>query len=91
MKLSTSKARSKAPHRSLTILLCAIALLFHPQTITLSQTSSTGTVYGRVLDRNGAVVIGAEVELRNPATGQSQKLLTNSSGQFAFSHVLPGE
>ncbi|HYJ88265.1 MAG TPA: carboxypeptidase-like regulatory domain-containing protein [Pyrinomonadaceae bacterium] len=91
MKLSTSIARSKARDRSLTILLWAIALLFHPHAIALSQTSSTGAVYGRVLDRNGAVMIGAEVELRNSATGQSQKQLTNSSGQFVFSHVLPGE
>jgi len=71
--------------------MCAIALLFHAQTIAFSQTSSTGSVYGRVLDSNNAVVIGADVELRNPATGRSQKQLSNNVGQFLFSRVLPGE
>lgn len=68
-----------------------IALLFYAQTLALSQTSSTGTVYGRVLDSNNAVVIGADVELRNPTTARSQKQLSNNSGQFSFSRVLPGE
>jgi len=57
----------------------------------MSQTSSTGTVYGRIIDSNAAVVMGADVELRNPATGRSQKQLSNNSGQFLFSRVLPGE
>ena len=88
MKRSTSTPRSKL---SLRILLCAIAVLLHAQTIALSQTSSTGTVYGRVLDSNAAVVIGADVELRNSAIGRSQKQQSNNFGQFLFSRVLPGE
>src|SRR5947209_15792462 len=90
MNLSTSIARSHARARGLTIFLCALAICCQTHTSVLAQTSSTGAVAGRVLDRNGAVVIGAEVELRNAATGQSQKQLSNDSGQYVFLRVLPG-
>lgn len=91
MKLSTPRAWSNASTRGLTIFLCAVLVVIHAHTIALSQTSSTGIVSGRVLDSNAAVVIGAEVELRNSATGQSQKQLSNGSGQYVFLRVLPGE
>jgi hypothetical protein len=91
MKLSISIARSDARARGLMILLCALALLSYPYATGYSQTSSTGAVSGRVLDSNGAIVIGASVELRNWATGQSQKQLSNDSGQYVFLRVLPGE
>lgn len=86
MKSSTSTARE----RGLTILLCAVVVLLLAHTTASSQTSSTSVVTGRVLDSNGAVIPVAEVELRNSATGQSQKQMTNSSGQFVFSTVVPG-
>jgi hypothetical protein len=44
-----------------------------------------------VLDKNGAVVVGASIELLNSATGQSQKQLSNGSGQYVFMRVPPGE
>jgi hypothetical protein len=55
------------------ISLCAAAVLLSPHALAWAQTSATGAVAGRVIDRNGAVVPGAEVELRSAATGESQK------------------
>lgn len=91
MKLSTSNARGGFSKRGQAILLWTLAGFFSASTIALSQTSSTGAVSGRVLDSNRAVVPRAEVELRNSATGQSQKQLSNDSGQYVFLQVLPGE
>lgn len=91
MKLLTSVARRNSRKRGLIIFLCLVVVLFHAHTVALSQTSSTGAVSGRVLDINGAVVPGAEVELRNSASGQKQKQMSNDSGQYMFLRVLPGE
>jgi len=91
MKLSISAASRASRTRGLMIFVYVVALLSCAQATALSQTSWTGVVSGRVLDSNGAVVPGAEVELRNSATGQSQKQMSNSSGQYVFSQVMPGE
>src|SRR4030088_49533 len=93
MKLAASKARSDVHVRECvqTVFLCTLLVIFYPQAITLAQTSSTGTLSGRVLDSNGAVVSAAEVELRNSTTGQWQKQLSNGSGQYVFLRILPGE
>jgi len=71
--------------------MCAAVHLYYASAVASAQTSSTGVVAGRVLDGNGAVVAGADVELRNAATGHSQKQKANDSGQYAFLSVMPGE
>src|SRR6266852_2392379 len=59
-------------------LVCAIAAL--------AQTSR-GTVTGSVTDPNGAVIPGAEVQLKNTATNQIRTAATNDSGLFRFEAV----
>lgn len=59
--------------------------------IAYAQTASTGTISGTVTDANGAVVAGAEIELRNTATGQNWKQSSNDSGRYNFSNVSPGQ
>src|SRR6266498_244082 len=54
--------------------------------IGMGQTSK-GTVTGLVTDPNGAVVAGAEVELKNPATNQNRTTTTNDSGLYRFDAV----
>jgi hypothetical protein len=56
----------------------------------LAQTSTTGTITGTITDTTGAVVPNAELELTNTATNQTTKQVTNESGQYNFSAVLPG-
>jgi hypothetical protein len=92
MKRSTSTTTRKVSGaRILTVVLYALAALLCVRVVASAQTSSTGAMSGRVVDGNGAVVAGAEVELRNTATGQSQRQTSGGAGQYAFPRVSPGE
>lgn len=55
-----------------------------------AQTGSTGTVSGRVLDQQGAIVPGAEVALQDVATNAKRTVLTNEVGRYIFVSVPPG-
>ena len=91
MKLSTSLTHLPHSTRRILFFLCAALLVLNAQTDATAQTSSTSTVAGRVVDSRGDGVAGAEVELRNVATGFVQKQASNSVAQYVFSPVLPGE
>ena len=56
-------------------------------TIPVSAQTSRGTVSGSVTDPNGAVVAGAEVELKNSATNYVRTATTNDSGIYRFDAV----
>ncbi|MGH2510109.1 MAG: carboxypeptidase-like regulatory domain-containing protein, partial [Ktedonobacteraceae bacterium] len=53
-----------------------------------SQAQTSGTITGRVTDQSGAVVTGAQVNIRNVETGNVRKLTTNGSGIYA-AYALP--
>lgn len=91
MKLSTSLTHFTNSARQMMLLLCAALLILNAQTDAPAQTASTSTVAGRVVDSRGDGVAGAEVELRNVATGLVQRQASNSVAQYVFSPVLPGE
>jgi hypothetical protein len=59
-------------------------------TLLLAQ-STGGRILGRVADPSGAVVAGAKVTLTNEATGVSREGQTNSSGDYVFVEVQPGQ
>ena len=45
--------------------------------------AATGaTLSGRVTDANGAVIVGAEVEITNTATNAQSNVVTNNQGIF---------
>lgn len=77
--------------RRIIFFLCAVLLVSHAAGSASAQTASTGSVSGQVVDSRGDSVAGAEVELRNAATGLSQKQSSNGLGQYVFAAVLPGE
>ncbi len=54
------------------------------------QSTSTGTVSGQVTDRQTAVIVGAEVLLRDLSTNTMQKTQTNEVGRYIFLNVAPG-
>ncbi len=70
---------------SLFILLAAIALPIYPQTAT------TGSVVGTVTDPSGAAVPNANVQLLNIGTNATATAATNSTGEFTFTNVTPGD
>jgi hypothetical protein len=63
-------------------LLCCVPSFLGAQAIS--------SVTGVVTDSSGAVIVGAQVELANPATGFSVKTTTNGVGAYQFLRVPPG-
>src|SRR6267143_6223506 len=81
--------------RSLAVLikgvsLCLFALVMLAST-TLSQTQiTTGTIQGTVTDANGAIVPGANVEIKNLDTNFTRTLTTDEGGRFVGLALPPG-
>ena len=69
------------------LLLTAALAVFN---VCASAQTATGNLQGRVTDSTGAVVPDAKITVENEATGVSLALLTNSSGNFNRSFLLPG-
>src|SRR5215213_10431312 len=67
-----------------------LTLLIAPSIIAQSQIT-TGTIEGRVVDANGAVVPGANVEIINLDTNFSRSLTTNDEGRFVAPQLQPGK
>ena len=55
-----------------------------------AQSTGWGTIIGRVIDPSSAVVPDVEVKLRNEATNVTATAMTNATGDYAFSNVIPG-
>jgi Carboxypeptidase regulatory-like domain/TonB-dependent Receptor Plug Domain len=56
-----------------------------------AQSINSGTVTGTVADPSGAVVAGAQVQMRNPVTTYDQSETTDKSGAFRFNNVPPAD
>ncbi|MEY2413760.1 MAG: hypothetical protein QOD84_2366, partial [Acidobacteriaceae bacterium] len=67
----------------LVAVLVSSALLF--------AQSTGGRIVGRVSDPTGAVLSGVKVTLTNSATDVAQDTTTNSSGDYSFLEVAPGD
>src|SRR5215213_214097 len=52
--------------------------------------SSLGEIRGRVTDSTGAVVSGANVEIKNQTTGETRAVQTNSDGEYTISKLPVG-
>ena len=69
------------------ILLCAFSVL--PFNASSFQTQ-TGGVSGIVKDPKNAVIVGAQVSIRNEATGESHNATTDSEGKFKIEGLATG-
>jgi Carboxypeptidase regulatory-like domain len=81
----------KAP-KVFSLIVGAVVLISLAGTVqpVSGQTAAAATVSGVVSDASGAVVSGAKVVLLDKATGLARSRETNSTGQFIFANVLPG-
>ncbi|HEX4543428.1 MAG TPA: carboxypeptidase-like regulatory domain-containing protein [Candidatus Acidoferrum sp.] len=70
------------------LLLCGFPALAQAQDSPEPQTA--GTISGTVVDKTGAVVVGARVKLSNQDQSLSQEVGTDGEGQFSFVGVTPG-
>src|SRR5688572_19437252 len=66
-----------------------LALLIAPSALAQTQ-STTGTIQGTVVDANGAVVPGANVEVKNLDTNFTRTLTTDEDGRFISLALPPG-
>src|SRR5215510_2479793 len=75
----------------LPFLTISIILLLLTAPAILAQTQiTTGTIQGTVIDANGAVVPGANVEIKNLDTNASRNLTTDEQGRFIAPLLQPG-
>ena len=75
----------------LQLRLLAILLVVLAASGVLPAQSTGGRIVGRVADPTGAVLSGVKVILTNTATGVSSETTTNTSGDYNFVEVVPGE
>jgi len=75
--------------RQFLVLTAILAACFLFATFAVAQ-SSSGDIYGRVLDSNGDVVPDADVTLTNQQTGDTRTVKTGNLGDFIFATLQPG-
>jgi hypothetical protein len=75
----------RMPSRFAFLLSLLLALLPAASAQTVS-----GQIAGRLLDPTGAVIVGAKVQLTNDLTQQVREFTTDSSGNFVFTNLVPG-
>jgi Carboxypeptidase regulatory-like domain/TonB-dependent Receptor Plug Domain len=71
------------------VVVVFAALLLLPS-ISLAQSVVTGGISGVVTDPSGSVIVGATVNLKDNATGETQTATTGSTGIYQFTLLKPG-
>jgi outer membrane receptor protein involved in Fe transport len=83
--------KSKVTGLSLSVTFAAVVVFILGGALQTLGQATTGTLRGRVLDPNGAVVPGATVVAKNEATGvNSPTFTTSDEGGFVITNLLPG-
>src|SRR5262245_47070346 len=59
-------------------------------TLPLAAQTDTGSLEGRVTDRQGAAVSGARIQLTNQASGAVRKIESGAGGNYRFTLIPPG-
>src|SRR6185437_12959528 len=72
------------------LLIAAFILVFVTSAQYTFAQSELATIFGRVTDSSGAVITGAEVEVRNVDTGISVTSATNADGLYTVPSLHPG-
>jgi len=72
-------------------LMLAITLIFGAASAFAQAQASTADLRGLVTDPNEAIVPGATVTARNPATGITRTVTTNDEGTYQIFALPPGE
>ena len=76
--------------RILTFAASLILTLLIVLNVSAQTQITTGTIQGTVVDANGAVVPGANVEIKNLGTNFSRTLTTDEDGRFVAPLLQPG-
>jgi hypothetical protein len=73
------------------LVLTVACLLITPSVAFGQSQSNAADLQGVVRDPQGAVVVGATVTARNPATGFSRDATTNDEGYYQITNLPPGD
>jgi hypothetical protein len=76
--------------RRITILL-ALALAVLVPLVAMAQVTATGEIHGVVKDPSGAVVPGAQIQLKDQATGITKEAKSGAEGTFEFFNLAFGK
>lgn len=71
-------------------LLATAAFCSSVAVLAFATQTGTGSLSGTVKDPAGAVIAGAQVALRNNATGETHTAATGDDGRFKFDNLAPG-
>jgi len=71
-------------------IILALLLVATMSCLGFAQGSVSSSIVGTVLDQSGGIVPGAEVAVKNDATGAEYKTVTADNGTFAIPSVSPG-
>jgi hypothetical protein len=72
------------------LVVFATLFLTLPSSYELRAQDTSASLTGTVADASGAMVPSANIELVNPATGQSYKAITNANGSYTIGNITPG-
>src|SRR5947209_18979378 len=67
-----------------TVLIASISTLAH------GQSANTSSLSGTVVDTSGGVIPGANITVKNDATGVELNTVTDEKGIFLFPALQPG-
>lgn len=77
--------------KKLVMVLCSILIGSFAVAAPAAQQAATATLSGRVVDPRGAVIVGAQITVKNRATGIQRETKTNDQGLFVLTNLAPGE
>jgi hypothetical protein len=77
--------------KPLAILITCVLLVCATTARASAQQPTTATLSGRVIDPNGAVVVGAQVTATQKATDVKRDTTTNGEGLYVFTNLPVGE
>src|ERR1043166_8129308 len=86
--MRTPVFRRVPPLRTLPAMFLLLLLL--ASAIAAQTQITTGTIEGTVVDANGAVIPGANVEIKNLDTGFPRTITTDEGGRFVAPLLQPG-
>jgi hypothetical protein len=72
------------------VLACALALTFSAGSALAQADATSANLSGVVKDPAGAVVPGATITVRNPATNDTRTATSNDDGLYQFVQLTPG-
>src|SRR5262252_3282499 len=76
--------------KRLSSVVGAFILLLTLANLSILAQSTVGSLSGLIRDPSGAAIVAAKVTLRNLATNEEFRTVTNSQGAFVFPQVVPG-